>query len=489
MTAVRDALQSVDRLSSLTVEGKKLSRDVVEAVTRAELERNIDGSSTLEIKLHDSTREIIRSPLFKSSVIAKIDDRAYSLVKVRKSQDDVSLTFEDLAIASLRSHDEPLKVAPGTTTHVAFVRRLVKEESWLKLFVPPDVKPPRAQVELARGEPGKEVGTSKFDVEAEDSWKAIGRIGSERGWRRFVRNQNEIWYVPDTWLYKQKPSFKVSENTNGVDEIDFDYDVGKPVATAKILARAARWAVPVGSVIEIEKSGPADGKWLVSSIRRDVFSLTVTIELTQPQPELPEPEPQAESSVSERGESGYGSPEDLAIGALAGVSSGALPSAPSAPSAPSGGTVPGGLYVNRVVSLALAQRGKPYIWGGKTTRGFDCSGLVSHATRLAGRELSSGSVNQYNACRNAGTLISVSQAINTRGALLFRIGRGSAPGANHVAISLGNGQTIEAKGRAWGVGVFSASGRGWNGGARIPGFNYSQAQPGRQSSGIVSTPV
>jgi hypothetical protein len=66
--------------------------------------------------------------------------------------------------------------------------------------------------------------------------------------------------------------------------------------------------------------------------------------------------------------------------------------------------------------------------------------------------------------RRAGMTISVDEAVRTRGALLF------APG--HVAISLGNGQTIEARGRRYGVNIFSTRNRGWTIGGRIPGMRY-----------------
>ena len=59
-------------------------------------------------------------------------------------------------------------------------------------------------------------------------------------------------------------------------------------------------------------------------------------------------------------------------------------------------------------------------------------------------------------------LISVESAIATRGALLVRGPNG------HIAISLGNGWTIEARGKAYGVGIFPANGRAWTTGAIIP---------------------
>jgi len=45
--------------------------------------------------------------------------------------------------------------------------------------------------------------------------------------------------------------------------------------------------------------------------------------------------------------------------------------------------------------------------------------------------------------RLAGAIVPVERAIRTRGAMLFHSG--------HVAISLGNGRTIEAMGKKWGV--------------------------------------
>jgi hypothetical protein len=67
-------------------------------------------------------------------------------------------------------------------------------------------------------------------------------------------------------------------------------------------------------------------------------------------------------------------------------------------------------------------------------------------------------------CRQKGTIIPLEQAIRTRGALLFANG--------HVAISLGDGRTIEARGRAYGVGIFNARGRSFHTGALIPGMKY-----------------
>ena len=70
--------------------------------------------------------------------------------------------------------------------------------------------------------------------------------------------------------------------------IDFDWDVGKIIATATVNCRALRWAGPPGTVVELPNIG-LDLKWMVSSITRDLKSSTTTITVKAPQPDLPEP--------------------------------------------------------------------------------------------------------------------------------------------------------------------------------------------------------
>jgi len=117
------------------------------------------------------------------------------------------------------------------------------------------------------------------------------------------------------------------------------------------------------------------------------------------------------------------------------------------------------------LNAALAQNGDRYVFGAETNLNdanpntFDCSELVQWAAHQAGVSIPDGSANQ----RAASIPISVEEAIRTPGALLFRDG--------HVAISLGDGRTIEAKGSRYGVGIFDARGRFTSGGL-IPGMSY-----------------
>lgn len=121
-----------------------------------------------------------------------------------------------------------------------------------------------------------------------------------------------------------------------------------------------------------------------------------------------------------------------------------------------------------LVHTAMRMRGKPYVFGAEVNlndpnpRAFDCSELIEWACAQIGVRFPDGSWNQIAAC----SPISVDRGIKTPGALLYRPG--------HIVISRGDNTTIEAKGRAYGVGVFSALGRFTHAGL-IPALVYGSS--------------
>lgn len=135
--------------------------------------------------------------------------------------------------------------------------------------------------------------------------------------------------------------------------------------------------------------------------------------------------------------------------------------------------------IESLVQLLLTQSGDGYVYGAKESSlianpgadrlPFDCSGLVAWGTGRLGHPLLGSSGEQYAQCASAGLAIPVDKARATRGALLF------VQPDTHVAMSLGNGMTIEARGIAYGVGSWSSSlGRDFNAAALIPGFDYTE---------------
>jgi hypothetical protein len=126
-----------------------------------------------------------------------------------------------------------------------------------------------------------------------------------------------------------------------------------------------------------------------------------------------------------------------------------------------------------VVRKELAQAGDTYVYGAETRLNdpdperFDCSELQEWAFHQCGLYLPDGAMNQLAWLRRHGRIIPIGEAIRTVGALLFR-----GPRSPHVAMSLGNGSTIEARGRRYPVGIYSARGRTWTAAALHPAARY-----------------
>lgn len=280
LDASSSAEASLVGLDGLKIAGKAVPADVARVLLDARIERSLDGVNVLSLDVHDDALKLLRSNVFYGRVPATIGAWTFEMVQIRKSGSTMGIVFEDISIAQLRRKNNPFKVAPGTTSHVAFVRRMVREVPGLTFFTPM-IATDRNLRELARGNPAEN--------QREDSWSTIKRTGDERGWRVFVKNPRQIYYAPETWMIKQPIQYRITEGADGVDTIDFDYDAGKPVATCKVRARASRWDLPVGLVVEVYRMGAISGRWIISSVNRSLFSLDVDLTLTRAAPTLPEP--------------------------------------------------------------------------------------------------------------------------------------------------------------------------------------------------------
>ncbi|MER5637839.1 C40 family peptidase [Kitasatospora sp. NPDC002227] len=97
-----------------------------------------------------------------------------------------------------------------------------------------------------------------------------------------------------------------------------------------------------------------------------------------------------------------------------------------------------GSNAEAAIGYALAQLGKPYVWGGNGPSGYDCSGLVQQAYRRSGISLPRVADDQYRAT----TAITAGEL--RRGDLVFWSGNGRASGIHHVGIYLGDNRYVEA---------------------------------------------
>jgi peptidoglycan DL-endopeptidase CwlO len=97
-------------------------------------------------------------------------------------------------------------------------------------------------------------------------------------------------------------------------------------------------------------------------------------------------------------------------------------------------TAVAGARYGSVVGIAMQYLGTPYVYGGASPSGFDCSGLVAYAYAQVGVSLPHYTVAQYNYADS----VSVSKSQLQPGDLVFFAGLG------HVGIYVGNGQFIHA---------------------------------------------
>jgi cell wall-associated NlpC family hydrolase len=440
--------------SSFALRGKKMKAEIKNAITGANIVRTIDGAPTFDISIEDKQRVIIESGILGKGVTVAVGPFTYVMVSISKSGHGLTVTSEDQAVNVLRKKTDPIKVAPGVMNHVQFAKRLVNEVPWLKFKTDPSAHVVPSKEALTRGDP-----SAGADGES-DSWSVLSQNAQARGWRCFVRGVDEVWYVPDSFLLKQATIIDLKEGKNGVDNIDFEYDEGQDIAEATVTCRAGLWEVPPSQLVKVRGLGPANGKWIVKDISRSPFHNASTITIVQPQPQLPEP----------TGDTGSGDEISGVGDATQTVGTG------------SGGVAPDRTNSKSAldfVAEALSQVGKTYVFGATPSpasnnpTSFDCSSLVQWAAGRVGVTLPRTSQTQWAACRSAGTSISVENAIKTRGALLFEAGSDGTPDSpGHVAISLGNGDTVEAYGTGYGVRTMGAAGRSWSHAGLCPGMDY-----------------
>lgn len=289
------------------------------------------------------------------------------------------------------------------------------------------------------------------------AWTTIVRLGRELGKRVFISGRRLVFGSSKfamQWTAPGPLRLSYGSLNPGEQFITLptrrDVSIGNRSDVTEVIGRVplnrAKYFRPGVPVIIRNVASIAAGEWrqfMVSSVSFTLGTDTDGASVTMLEPIDPPPQPPTSTSTGANGGS---------------TSNG---------SSTSGGGVDG--QIDSFVALCLQQAGKSYVFGAEASpsepnpRAFDCSELVEWAAARVGitPKFPDGTDAQEAHCRNNGTIITVAAAIGIKGALLFQQG--------HVAVSLGDGSTIEAMNPSRGVTKGNANNRGWTVGARIPG--------------------
>jgi cell wall-associated NlpC family hydrolase len=110
----------------------------------------------------------------------------------------------------------------------------------------------------------------------------------------------------------------------------------------------------------------------------------------------------------------------------------------------------------RAAWIAQKQLNIPYVWGGTTPKGFDCSGLVQYSYKVNKLKLPRTASQQYASTKR----IPTHQAKS--GDLVFFRNTGKRRGITHVGIYLGNGRFVHAPRKGKTVEITKVGDKFWN---------------------------
>jgi len=134
------------------------------------------------------------------------------------------------------------------------------------------------------------------DGAREDSWTATGRLAEQVGFRRWAA-LNTLFFVSDRELRAAAPSLEIHGDEGFMlSSPTWDWGVTRPSQEVTFRVLSERWGILPGAVVVMSSQGALNGRYLVASVRDDLFS--PESEVTLRRPVEPRPEPAHETRTS-----------------------------------------------------------------------------------------------------------------------------------------------------------------------------------------------
>jgi hypothetical protein len=266
-------------ISDFLVNGTAITADVQDAIKGGLVKRAISHASTVTLQIADPQRTLLNSGIFTFGYQMQVAGLQFSLVQTTKTSDTIQVVFESSGIAALRRQTGVIATS-NTNNITSFIQSLVNGVPGLKFvgYGGPAYSDAQSSQPVS-------IGRGSTSDPTEDSWTCIQRVATSAGWRCFESN-NVVYLGPDSFFQKAPSSGTLQEFSQAIQNMDFDYDIGKPFGTVTVTGMLDLWTFNPGQVVFTQGMGPLDGKpWIIQSMQRDLFNPQMTAVLYAPQPQ------------------------------------------------------------------------------------------------------------------------------------------------------------------------------------------------------------
>lgn len=423
-------ISGADRIYVL---GSQLTVEMRDALTQASFDTSIDQVSQLQMTFADPNFKILGTGALTTGI--RIDFEDYRLEIASIETEDVngtegfSIKARSMAVRTEKQQTGPLVVTNMSPSE--FVANSCAAAGILSVVQP---SPRRPQIARDLPEPGQTYSDQP------SNWTTFQRLADELGFICFEA-ADVVYFGQPSWLIANVPNEIVANYqtgdekylTVGIPRCNKSMDSKATTVEVELPTNWASYARP-GKRLTLGGVPLFNGQYLVTSVDVDLLDPAANVSVSAQTPIDPEPHPpETATAANGTARANTKSSQDF-------------------------------------VAWAVKQIGDRYVYGAAVSSStdptqFDCSSLVKWALQMVGiTDCPRVSEAQISWAVTKGREISVSQGINTRGALLWHMG--------HVAISLGNGKTVEAANSRVGVISGNAGGGRFARAALIPGLRY-----------------